>query len=57
MKWNKCKKYKITVKEVAKLFGYKNINSFRHTGTFNETMEGVEKLIEIVEQKIIDKLK
>lgn len=57
MEWDKCKKYKIKVSDVSDIFGYKNVNSFRNTGTFKDTMQGVETIITKVEDVILDNLK
>ena len=40
-----------THEKVAKLFGYSNVNSFRHSSAHNRIMEGVEAIVEEINRK------
>lgn len=53
---HKLKKYNISISELAEMFGAKNENSFRNSTAFNRYITATEKIIERVEQSIIDKI-
>lgn len=46
------KKHHLTVKEISKLFGYSTELSFRNSSAYHRHMNGVVKLITLVEQSI-----
>jgi hypothetical protein len=45
MKYQKIKETKLTHKQIAKCFGYKNVNSFRCSSAHQRIMQGVEQLL------------
>jgi hypothetical protein len=51
MKYQLIKKYRLTHEFLAKVFGFKNRNSFRSSHKHRVYMEGVEKVLEKVEEK------
>ena len=53
----KLKKYQLTVKDMARIFGAKNVNSFRNSTAFKRYMKATCEIISIVEDGIVDNLK
>lgn len=50
------KKYKVNAEMIAKWFGYKNGQSLRCTSSYHRHLEGVNKLIEHIEDEIVNKI-
>jgi hypothetical protein len=53
---SKLKKYDISIKELAEMFGSKNELSFRNSSAFNRYLNAFVKIVERVEGKIIEKI-
>ena len=45
------KQAKLSHRQIAKAFGYKNVNSFRGSSAHKRHMQGVEKILEIVKNQ------
>lgn len=43
------KKYKLTGVVLAKMFGYKTANSFRNATSYEDMLQGIESILEYVE--------
>ena len=50
------KKYKLNHKDIAKLFCYKNDNSFNNSTSKKELLIGIDKLIRYIEDSIREKI-
>lgn len=55
MKYPHIKAAKLSHKQIAKAFGYKNVNSFRGSSAHKRHMQGVENILIIIEQLEIKK--
>jgi hypothetical protein len=53
---SKIKKYKVTQEDIAKWFGYSNVDSFRNSTKKDSIMQGVEKVIRRIESEMMDYL-
>lgn len=53
---NKAKKYKLTNEILATYFKYASTNSFNSTSSRNRILKAVEKIIEHVENEIVDRI-
>lgn len=53
---SKTKKYKLTQADIAKIFGYSSVYSFKNSSSKNRYLKGIEKLIAHIEEQIISKL-
>ena len=42
---------KLSHADIAKAFGYKNVNSFRHSSAHKRHMQGVEEILDFVYNK------
>jgi hypothetical protein len=48
MKYQKIKESKLTHKQIAKNFGYKNVNAFRCSSAHERIMNGIENILNYV---------
>lgn len=52
IKYAFLKENKLTVKEIAEMFGYKNERSFRSSSSYRRVMESIEGLIDYIKEEI-----
>jgi len=50
MSYPNIKSAKLTCKELARIFGYKNANSFRYSTAYKAMMNGIEEVLIISKQ-------
>lgn len=51
MKYPNIKAAKITHRQIAAAFGFKNVETFNRTTAHKRYMKGVEKIIELIKDK------
>jgi hypothetical protein len=51
------KKYHITLEEIANMFGYSSVDSLRNSSAKERILKGIDKLILLIENKVIDRIK
>ena len=51
MKYDFIRKYGLSHSKLSKLFGYKNVNSFRCSTKHETIMKAIEKIIELIKDK------
>lgn len=51
------KKYKLKHKDIAQFFNYANENSFNNSSSKSDILQGVEELIEYIEDEVIRRIK
>lgn len=52
MKYPNIKKARLSHKEIAKAFGYKNVNSFRCSSAHKSMMKGIEEVLTIIKERV-----
>ena len=48
MNYQNIKQAKLSHKQIAKAFGYKNVNSFRCSSAHKRHMQGVENILKLI---------
>jgi len=52
----KLKKYGLTIEQIAEIFNYSSMGSFRNSSAYIRHLEAVEQIISIVEKEIIKRI-